>query len=120
MEDASGVGLTQFKRWVQPGRTRAWRSASYDAAANTYRLQLRQAARPRRAGREAALRHPAGTGLLDIQGRELPLQLVGEDKPVGTSRVLQVTQAEQAFTFVNIAEQPFAFAAARLPVAPVS
>jgi aminopeptidase N len=44
--------------------------------------------------------------LLNAQGVELPLQLVGEDAAVGLSRVLQVTEAEQAFTFVNLPEQP--------------
>ncbi|XQE68639.1 aminopeptidase N [Pseudomonas sp. P3C3] len=108
MEDASGVDLTQFKRWYsQAGTPRLDVSESYDAAANTYRLQLRQSC-PATPGQADKLPFviPLELALLDAQGRELPLQLVGEDKPVGTSRVLQVTQAEQAFTFVNIAEQP--------------
>lgn len=108
MEDASGVDLTQFKRWYsQAGTPRLDVSESYDAAANTYRLQLRQSC-PATPGQAEKLPFviPLELALLDAQGRELPLQLVGEDKPVGTSRVLQVTQAEQAFTFVNIAEQP--------------
>ena len=108
MEDASGVDLTQFKRWYsQAGTPRLEVSESYDAAANTYRLQLRQSC-PATPGQAEKLPFviPLELALLDAQGRELPLQLVGEDKPVGTSRVLQVTQAEQAFTFVNIAEQP--------------
>lgn len=108
MEDASGVDLTQFKRWYsQAGTPRLDVSESYDAAANTYRLQLRQSC-PATPGQAEKLPFviPLELALLDTQGRELPLQLVGEDKPVGTSRVLQVTQAEQAFTFVNIAEQP--------------
>ncbi|MBP7824263.1 MAG: aminopeptidase N, partial [Pseudomonas sp.] len=108
MEDASGQDLTQFKRWYsQAGTPRLDVSESYDAAANTYRLQLRQSC-PATPGQAEKLPFviPLELALLDAQGRELPLQLVGEDKPVGTSRVLQVTQAEQAFTFVNIAEQP--------------
>ncbi|SIR03074.1 aminopeptidase N [Aquipseudomonas alcaligenes] len=108
MEDASGIDLTQFKRWYsQAGTPRLDVSESYDAAANTYRLQLRQSC-PATPGQAEKLPFviPLELALLDAQGRELPLQLVGEDKPVGTSRVLQVTQAEQAFTFVNIAEQP--------------
>ncbi|AMR66611.1 aminopeptidase N [Aquipseudomonas alcaligenes] len=108
MEDASGVDLTQFKRWYsQAGTPRLEVSESYDAAANTYRLQLRQSC-PATPGQAEKLPFviPLELALLDAQGRELPLQLVGEDKPVGSSRVLQVTQAEQAFTFVNIAEKP--------------
>ncbi|WP_373387955.1 aminopeptidase N [Pseudomonas alcaligenes] len=108
MEDASGIDLTQFKRWYsQAGTPRLEVSESYDAAANTYRLQLRQSC-PATPGQAEKLPFviPLELALLDAQGRELPLQLVGEDKPVGRSRVLQVTQAEQAFTFVNIAEKP--------------
>ncbi|TXH86344.1 MAG: aminopeptidase N, partial [Pseudomonas sp.] len=108
MEDASGQDLTQFKRWyTQAGTPRLEVSESYDAAANTYRLQLRQSC-PATPGQAEKLPFviPLELALLDAQGRELPLQLVGEDKPVGTSRVLQVTQAEQAFTFINIAEKP--------------
>jgi aminopeptidase N len=108
MEDASGVDLTQFKRWyTQAGTPRLEVSESYDAAANTYRLQLRQSC-PATPGQAEKLPFviPLELALLDAQGRELPLQLVGEDKPVGRTRVLQVTQAEQAFTFVNIEAKP--------------
>ncbi len=108
MEDASGVDLSQFKRWYsQAGTPRLEVSESYDAAANTYRLQFRQSC-PATPGQAEKLPFviPVELALLDAQGRELPLQLVGEERPVGRSRVLQVTQAEQAFTFVNIAEKP--------------
>ncbi|MDG9930081.1 MULTISPECIES: aminopeptidase N [unclassified Pseudomonas] len=108
MEDASGVDLSQFKRWYsQAGTPRLEVSESYDAAANTYRLQFRQSC-PATPGQAEKLPFviPVELALLDAQGRELPLQLVGEDRPAGRSRVLQVTQAEQAFTFVNIAEKP--------------
>ncbi|MBD9417455.1 aminopeptidase N [Pseudomonas sp. PDM16] len=108
MEDASGQDLTQFKRWyTQAGTPRLEVSESYDAAANTYRLQLRQSC-PATPGQSEKLPFviPLELALLDAQGRELPLQLVGEDKPVGRTRVLQVTQAEQAFTFVNIEAKP--------------
>ncbi|MDD0842632.1 aminopeptidase N [Pseudomonas sp. Gutcm_11s] len=108
MEDASGQDLSQFKRWYsQAGTPRLDVSESYDAAANTYRLQLRQSC-PATPGQVEKLPFviPLELALLDAQGRELPLQLVGEDKPVGRSRVLQVTQAEQAFTFVNLEAKP--------------
>ncbi|MDH0894777.1 MULTISPECIES: aminopeptidase N [unclassified Pseudomonas] len=108
MEDASGVDLSQFKRWYsQAGTPRLEVSESYDAAANTYRLQFRQSC-PATPGQAEKLPFviPVELALLDAQGRELPLQLVGEERPAGRSRVLQVTQAEQAFTFVNIAEKP--------------
>ncbi|MGL4317503.1 MAG: aminopeptidase N [Pseudomonas sp.] len=108
MEDASGVDLTQFKRWyTQAGTPRLEVSESYDAAANTYRLQFRQSC-PATPGQAEKLPFviPVELALLDAEGRELPLQLVGEDQSVGRSRVLQVTQVEQAFTFEGLAEKP--------------
>jgi aminopeptidase N len=44
--------------------------------------------------------------LLSKQGTELPLQLQGESVATEGERVLSVTQAEQTFTFINVAEQP--------------
>ncbi|MGG5872696.1 aminopeptidase N [Pseudomonas peli] len=108
MEEANGIDLTQFKRWYsQAGTPRLEVSDSYDAAANSYRLQFRQScpATPGQAEKQPFV-IPVELALLDAQGRELPLQLVGEDTSVGLSRVLQVTEAEQAFTFVNLAEKP--------------
>jgi aminopeptidase N len=108
MEEANGIDLTQFKRWYsQAGTPRLDVSESYDAAANSYRLQFRQScpATPEQAEKLPFV-IPVELALLNAQGVELPLQLVGEDAAVGGSRVLQVTEAEQAFTFVNLPEQP--------------
>src|SRR5690606_23273892 len=49
---------------------------------------------------------PVALGLLDGQGGEIALRVQGEDQAQGTSRVLALTEAEQAFTFVDIPEQP--------------
>ncbi|WP_394238948.1 aminopeptidase N [Pseudomonas anguilliseptica] len=108
MEEANGIDLTQFKRWYsQAGTPRLEVSESYDAAANSYRLHFRQScpATPGQAEKQPFV-IPLELALLDAQGHELPLQLVSEDSAVGTSRVLQITEAEQAFTFVNLAEKP--------------
>ena len=108
MEDANGIDLTQFKRWYsQAGTPRLLVDTSYDSAANTYRLRLRQSC-PATPGQSEKLPFviPLEMALLDKHGRELPLQLVGEDAAVGTVRVLQVTEAEQAFTFVNLQDEP--------------
>jgi aminopeptidase N len=108
MEDANGIDLTQFKRWYsQAGTPRLDVSESYDAAANSYRLQFRQTcpATPGQTEKQPFV-IPVELALLDANGVELPLQLVGEDTAGGLSRVLQITEAEQAFTFVNLAEKP--------------
>ncbi len=108
MEDANGVELKQFKRWYsQAGTPRLQVSEHYDAQARTYNLTLRQSC-PETPDKVEKLPFviPVALGLLDASGRELPLRLRDEAAAVGTSRVLAVTEAEQTFTFVDIAEQP--------------
>jgi aminopeptidase N len=110
MEDANGVDLTQFKRWYsQAGTPRLAVSDAYDAAAKTYSLTFRQTAptTPGQPGNEKKpFVIPVSLGLLDSTGAELPLRLQGEEPAVNTSRVLSVIDAEQTFTFVDIAEKP--------------
>lgn len=108
MEDASGIDLTQFKRWyTQAGTPRLVVSDDYDAAAQTYSLTFRQSC-PATPGQSEKLPFviPVSLGLLDAKGNELPLRLQGESDAQGTSRVLSVTEAEQTFTFEGIAAQP--------------
>ncbi|ERH49316.1 aminopeptidase N [Ectopseudomonas chengduensis] len=108
MEDASGIDLTQFKRWyTQAGTPRLEVSEAYDAAAQTYSLTFRQSC-PATPGQSEKLPFviPVALGLLDAQGFELPLRLQGESAAQGTSRVLSVTEAEQTFTFEGVAEKP--------------
>ncbi|HEY0290586.1 MAG TPA: aminopeptidase N [Pseudomonas sp.] len=110
MEDANGVDLTQFKRWYsQAGTPRLAVTDAYDAGAKTYSLTFRQSAptTPGQPGNEKKpFVIPVSLGLLDAQGGELPLRLQGEAAAIKTSRVLSVTEAEQTFTFVDIAEKP--------------
>lgn len=108
MEDANGVELGQFKRWYsQAGTPRLQVSERFDAQARTYSLTLRQSC-PQTPDKVEKLPFviPVALGLLDANGHELPLRLSDESQAVGTSRVLAVTEAEQTFTFVDIAEQP--------------
>ncbi|HEX8591881.1 MAG TPA: aminopeptidase N [Pseudomonas sp.] len=110
MEDANGVDLTQFKRWYsQAGTPRLAVSESYDSAAKTYSLTFRQSC-PTTPGQPGDAKQPfvipVELGLLDKQGNEIALRLQGENAAVGTTRVIAVTEAEQTFTFIDIAEQP--------------
>jgi aminopeptidase N len=110
MEDANGVDLTQFKRWYsQAGTPRLAVTESYDASAKTYSLTFRQSAptTPGQPGEEKKpFVIPVSLGLLDKGGKEIPLRLQGEATASGNSRVISVTEAEQTFTFVDVAEQP--------------
>ncbi len=108
MEDANGVELNQFKRWYsQAGTPRLQVSEHFDAQARTYSLTLRQSC-PETPDKVEKLPFviPVALGLLDASGQELPLRLADEATAAGTNRVLAVTDAEQTFTFVDIAEQP--------------
>lgn len=108
MEDANGVDLSQFKRWYsQAGTPRLAVSESYDAAAKTYSLTFRQSC-PQTPDKVEKLPFviPVALGLLDSKGAGMALRLSGESAAHGTSRVISVTEAEQTFTFVDIAEQP--------------
>jgi len=110
MEDASGIDLTQFKRWyTQAGTPRLAVSESYDAGAKTYTLTFTQSC-PATLGQSESSKLPfvipVELGLLGAQGNDLPLRLQGETAAAGSNRVLSVTEAQQSFTFVDIAEKP--------------
>ena len=108
MQDASGIDLSQFKRWYsQAGTPRLAVSEQYDPATKTYTLTFAQSC-PATPGQSEKLPFviPVELGLLDAKGRALPLCLQGEAASVGTNRVLSVTEQEQSFTFVGVDERP--------------
>ncbi|WP_028239319.1 aminopeptidase N [Stutzerimonas azotifigens] len=108
MEDANGVDLTQFKRWYsQAGTPRLAVREHYDQAAGRYSLTFSQSCPPTPGQPDKQpFVIPVALGLLDADGSDLPLRLEGEDAAVGTQRVLSVTEAEQTFTFLDVAEKP--------------
>jgi aminopeptidase N len=108
MQDASGVDLAQFRRWYeQAGTPVVEASATYDAARRRYTLQLRQSCPPTPGQPQKLPFHiPFALGLLDAQGKDLPLQLEGEAMPGGTTRVLSLKESVAQFTFVNVPHAP--------------
>lgn len=111
MEDSNGVDLTQFKRWYsQAGTPQLHISDDYDVSAQRYTLHVKQtcAATPDQNTKEP-FHIPLAVGLLDEEGKDLPLQLQGEDKSAdSTTRVLEVKEAEQDFIFEQIPVKPIA------------
>lgn len=102
MEDASGRDLSQFRLWYsQAGTPELKISDEYDEQAHRYVLNVQQScpASPGQAIKEP-LHIPLAMGLLDQQGNEITL-VNGE-----TTLVLDVTEAEQCFTFENIPSRP--------------
>jgi aminopeptidase N len=108
MEDASAVGLAQFRRWYsQAGTPVLTVRGAFDAAARTYTLDVAQhtPATPGQPTKEP-FHVPFAVGLVDADGRDIPLRLDGEAAPVGTTRVLDVREARQSFRFAGIDRPP--------------
>ncbi|WP_281663426.1 aminopeptidase N [Paraburkholderia fungorum] len=112
LADANGRDLAQFERWYsQAGTPRVSVRTRYDAAQQRYSVTLTQsygdAAPAARETQKGPLLIPFAIGLIGNDGHDLPLQLEGESKASdATTRVLEFTQTEQTFTFVNVAQEP--------------
>ena len=111
LEDASGRDLAQFRRWYeQAGTPRLDIDGEYDEDARTYTLTVRQAL-PATPGQteKKPLHIPLAMALLGDAGA-LRLQLADRAPDFecsdNTELVLDVTQAEQRFTFIDIPERP--------------
>ena len=108
MTDANAVDFGHFKRWYsQAGTPVLDVSGVYDEAGKTFRLHVRQScpATPGQTEKQPFL-IPLKAGLLGPDGKDLPLQLVGDALPEGSSRTLTITEAEQSFTFINVPVAP--------------
>ena len=100
--------LDAFKRWYsQAGTPRVQARGQYDAAAQTYTLDLQQS-NPPSPGQDAKLPQviPVALGLVSREGQALPLQLQGETTPAGKERVLVLDAAEQRFVFTGVVSEP--------------
>jgi len=108
LQDASGVDLTLFRRWYSQAGTPTVRATGrYDAATQTYRLDLHQEPPKAHASVTTETLHiPVRMGLLGADGRDLPLQLDGETSPGGTTRLLELREASESFVFVGVPTRP--------------
>lgn len=111
MEDASGVDLSQFRRWyAQAGTPELGVEGRYDAEAGTYSLSVKQHC-PDTPGQsnKPPLHIPLAVALLGEAGA-LRLELQGQQPDPGcadnTELVLDVTESEQVFVFENLPEEP--------------
>ncbi|HEY5292292.1 MAG TPA: aminopeptidase N, partial [Burkholderiales bacterium] len=126
MQDASGIDLTQFRRWYeQAGTPVVEAEGKYDAAARRYVLTLKQSCPPT-PGQETKLPFhiPFALGLVRPDGKDMPLMLEGEhvgDQPASglrrdvpasgqraeeITRVLSLRQPRESFVFVNVPAPP--------------
>lgn len=105
MGAVSGRDFTQFMRWYQQAGT-PWVEVDgvYDAAAQSYRLNVRQSCRPTpECQHKKPYLIPIAMGLLGRQGA-LPLHTNGVEG--ATETVLELTESEQSFVFTQVVEKP--------------
>ncbi|MDP2028671.1 MAG: aminopeptidase N [Thiobacillus sp.] len=119
MQDASGVDLTQFRRWyARAGTPRLHAAGAWDAATRRYTLTLTQSLAPTAYEKRLAesgqaivdgpLHIPVALGLVLPDGSDAALKLAGEAEAAGTTRVLSLTDATQTFVFEDIPAAPVA------------
>ncbi|WP_304947674.1 aminopeptidase N [uncultured Parasutterella sp.] len=108
MEESNGEDLSQFELWYsQAGTPRVSVSSKWDENEKTLTLTLHQSNRsfPGRAAPKPLL-IPVSIGILGDDGKDIELQLQGEDNPDGTTRTLLFDQQEQTWVFENINSRP--------------
>ena len=107
MQDASGVDLTQFKRWYdQAGTPVVQVSSVYDAQSKHYSLTVEQSCPPTPGQPEKLPLHiPFAVGLVGADGEGIPLQLEGESRARGATP-LTLKAPEERFVFVNVPTRP--------------
>ena len=108
MQDASGIDLTQFRRWYdQAGTPELDVRGEYDAAHGRYTLDIEQSCPPTPGQPEKLPLHiPLAVGLVGPDGGDLALKLEGEAAPGETTRVLSITEPRTRFTFVDVPARP--------------
>jgi aminopeptidase N len=107
-EDACGRDLAQFRLWYrQSGTPTIEAKGQYDTAKKTFALTLKQSLGPTPGQPEKKPMHiPVSLGLVAQNGHALPLTLEGENAAGPEERVLELTQPEQTFIFVDVTEAP--------------
>jgi aminopeptidase N len=107
-EDSSGRDLTQFRRWyAQAGTPTITASGAYDATAKTFALTLTQELAPTPGQPNKKPMHiPVRVGFIGQNGNPMPLTLKGESATGPEERVLELTDAQATFAFVDVAQKP--------------
>ncbi len=108
MEEAGNIDLAQFRRWYsQAGTPSLDVTGQFDQAAGCFELTVRQNC-PATPGQpvKAPFLIPLVMGLLDGDGRELPLTLAGETAIGATTRTLLIGSCEETFCFIGLDREP--------------
>ena len=108
MAKANMRDLSQFERWYsQAGTPHVLVETHWNPRAGSYTVTLTQscAATPGQPKKEPFF-IPFDIALINAKGNPIPLQLQAETAAKGTSRVLELTETQQSWTFINIREKP--------------
>lgn len=102
MEDASGKDLSQFRAWYhQAGTPELHVTDSYNAEKGEYQLHVKQSCPPSPGQPKKTPYHiPLALGLLNSEGEDITLA------NGAATAVLDVTEAEQTFTFTGLTSKP--------------
>jgi len=108
LADGAKIDLSQFKLWYQQsGTPEVLVSGRYDSVRETYTLKMTQVCAPTPGQKMKEPYHiPVAVGLVGPDGKDMPLQLDGEEKPGAKTRVLNLTERTQTFRFRNVTEKP--------------
>jgi aminopeptidase N len=108
MADANDADLSQFKRWYdQAGTPRITASGEWDAASETYTLQVSQHCPPTPGqGHKLPLHVPLRLGLVGPDGQDLPLRLEGEAQARAGEQVLSLRKETEIFRFMQVPARP--------------
>ncbi|MFP4306796.1 MAG: aminopeptidase N [Desulfococcaceae bacterium] len=104
MADANGADFDHFMLWYSQAGTPEIRvRGEYDDRKREYALTLSQHVPPTPDMSEKSPMHiPVAVGLLDAEGRDVPLRLTDEAEATGTTRVLDLKKSEQTFVFGDV------------------
>lgn len=108
MQEVSDIDLAIFSRWYHQAGTPCVKvEGRYDARGQEYSLTLSQACPPTPGQPEKQPFHiPVAVGLLDPDGREVPLCLAGQGAPRGNTAVLSLQEEKQTFRFKQVSRPP--------------
>jgi aminopeptidase N len=114
MADGNGEDLSGLEGWyAQAGTPTLEAVGRYDAASQSYTLELEQSypplANPSEEGSDRGpVPIPVRLGLLREDGSEIPLRLAGEAEAAGTERVLVLEDSQARFVFEDVDAPPVA------------
>ncbi len=108
LEDSNARDFSQFQNWYnQSGTPVLTFSDEYNEQSKTYLLTVKQSFSELESQKDNKAFHiPVKIGLLDVNGQDMPLDLVGNDTASSTTKVLEVTGMQQTFEFKNVIEKP--------------